>query len=56
MKMHIDVHFHNLSSASGEGHNFSLQLGDAELEAFDGLTDTKGVVTKELFCQFAKVG
>ena len=33
-----------------------FQLGEAELEAFEGLTDSKGVVTKELFCQFAKVG
>ena len=33
-----------------------LQVGDEELEVFEGLVDSKGVVAKELFCQFAKVG
>jgi len=34
--------------------NHSIQLGEAELEAFDSLADSKGVVSKEHFCQFAK--
>ena len=55
-----DNHGIQVESAKSKFRYFSafstwLQVGDKELEVFEGLTDVNGVVSKELFCQFAKV-